>query len=152
MTLVFASVGGYVWITETENAEQLAMVKAEQRAHDRIQAASAPFCDVLAAHPAIYSTADPDYGWPALDAPAGYNAAIAEYAAVWAQLAAVAPEGIAAETAAISDRVAGIVNIANALGSTNRAGDLLGFHAADDLATVESWYVEYCNPPKIPAE
>lgn len=152
MTLVFAGVGAYVWITETENAEQLAVVKAEQRAHDRVAAASAPFCEVLAANPTIYSTADPDYGWPALDAPAGYNTAIAEYAAVWAQLATVAPEGIAAETAAISERVAGIVNIANALGAENRAGDLLTFHAADDLATVESWYVEYCNPPKIPAE
>jgi hypothetical protein len=151
MTLVFIGVGGYVWMTETEKAEQLALVKAEQRAHDRVAAASAPFCDVLAANPTIYSTADPDYGWPALDAPAGYNTAIAEYAGIWAQLAAVAPEGIAAETAAISERVAGVVNIANALGSSNRAGDLLGLHAKDDLATVESWYVEYCNPPEIPA-
>lgn len=152
MTIVFAGVGGYVWLTETEKAEQLAVVKAEQRAHDRVAAASAPFCEVLAAHPTIYSTADPDYGWPAVDAPAGYNAAIAEYAGVWAQLAAVAPEGIAVETAAISERVAGIVNIANALGSSNRAGDLLGLHASDDLATVESWYVEYCSPAEIPAE
>jgi hypothetical protein len=151
MSVVFASVGGYVWFTQAERAEQLAVVKAEQRVHDRLEAASAPFCDVLAAHPTIYATADPDYGWPALDAPAGYNEAIAEYATVWAQLAEVAPEGIAAETAAISERVAGVVSVANALGSNNRAGDLLGFKAADDLATVESWYVEYCNPPEIPA-
>lgn len=149
MTLVFAAVGGVLWIQETDRQEQLAVVKAEQRAHDRVAATSAQFCETLAANPTIYSTADPDYGWPALDAPGGYNAAIADYAAVWAQIAEVAPAGIAEETAAISERVTGIVNIANALGSENRAGDLLGLHAATDLATVESWYVEYCDAPDL---
>lgn len=148
MTLVFAAVGGFIWIQETDRAEQLAAVKAEQRAHSLVEAASEPFCEVLAANPTIYSTADPDYGWPAVDAPGGYNAAISAYAQVWAQLAEVAPEGIAVETAAISERVAGIVSIANALGSSNRAGDLLGLHAETDLTTVESWYVEYCNAPE----
>jgi hypothetical protein len=152
MTVVFAGVGAYVWASETEKAEQLAALKAEQRAHALVEVASEPFCGVLAAHPTIYSTADPDYGWPAVDAPEGYNAAIANYAAVWAELAAVAPEGIAAETAAISERVAGVVSIANALGASNRAGDLLSLHAQTDLATVESWYVEYCNAPEVPAD
>ena len=152
MTVLFAGVGGYVAFTEMEKAEKMATIKAEQRAHDRIEAASVPFCEVLAANPTIYGTADPDYGWPTVDAPAGYNAAIGEYAAVWAQLAEVAPPGIAEETAAISARVANVVNIANALGSANRAGDLLGLHEKDDLATVESWYVEYCNPAEPPVE
>lgn len=152
MTLVFAAVGGYIWIQETDRMEQLAVVKAEQRAHDRVAATSAQFCETLAANPTIYSTADPDYGWPAVDAPGGYNAAIANYSAVWAQLAAVAPAGIAEETAAISGRVAGIVNIANALGSQNRAGDLLSLHSQTDLATVESWYVEYCDAPDLPEQ
>ncbi|MHA6694802.1 DUF4190 domain-containing protein [Homoserinimonas sp. A520] len=151
MTVVFAGVGAYVWASETEKAEQLAALKADQRAHQLVEVASEPFCGVLAAHPTIYATADPDYGWPAVDAPEGYNAAIANYAAVWAELAAVAPEGIAEETAAISARVAGVVNIANALGTSNRAGDLLGLHAQNDLATVESWYVEYCDVPEVPA-
>lgn len=149
MSIVFAGVGGYLWIQETERMEQLAAVKAEQRAHDRVAATSAQFCETLAANPTIYSTADPDYGWPGLDAPGGYPEAIANYAAVWAQIAAVAPAGISEETAAISERVNGIVNIANALGSQNRAGDLLGLHAATDLATVESWYVQYCNAPEL---
>ena len=152
MTVVFAGVGASIWVTETEKAEQLAAVKAEQRAHDRVEAASAPFCEVLAANPTLYSTADPDYGWPAIDAEGGYNAAIAAYSAVWAHVAEVAPAGIAEETTAISARVAGVVSIANALGASNRAGDLLGLHEKDDLATVESWYVEYCNAPEIPAE
>ena len=152
MTVVFAGVGGYVWASETEKAEQLAALKADQRAHALVETASAPFCGVLAANPTIYSTADPDYGWPTVDVPGGYHAAIANYAAVWAEIAAVAPEGIAAETAAISVRVAGVVNIANALGATNRAGDLLGLHAQTDLATVESWYVEYCDVPETPVE
>jgi hypothetical protein len=150
MTLVFAAVGGYIWIQETERMEQLAAVKAEQRAHDRVAATSAQFCETLAANPTLYSTADPDYGWPAVDTPGGYNAAIAKYSAVWVQIAEVAPAGIAEETAAISERVTGIVNIANALGSQNRAGDLLGLHAQSDLATVESWYVEYCDAPELP--
>lgn len=152
MTVLFAGVGAYIWASETEKAEQLAALKAEQRAHALVEVASEPFCGVLAAHPTIYSTADPDYGWPAVDAPEGYNAAIANYAAVWAELATVAPEGIAAETAAISERVAGVVNIANALGASNRAGDLLSLHAQTDLATVESWYVEYCDAPEVPAD
>ena len=152
MTLVFAAVGGFIWIQETERAEQLAAVKAEQRAHDRIAATSAQFCETLAANPTIYSTADPDYGWPAVDSPGGYNAAIANYSAVWAQLAEVAPAGIAEETATISERVAGIVNISNALGSQNRAGDLLSLHSETDLATVESWYVEYCDAPDLPEQ
>ncbi|MEX1079501.1 MAG: hypothetical protein WED09_10375 [Homoserinimonas sp.] len=152
MTVVFVGVGGYAWIQEIERAEQLAAAKTDQRAHALVGEASVPFCEVLEAHPTIYSTADPDYGWPVQDAPGGYNAAIAEYAAVWVQVAEAAPEGIAEETAAISERVAGIVSIANALGSSNRAGDLLGLHAETDLATVESWYVEYCDAPEIPAE
>jgi hypothetical protein len=156
MSVIFAAVGGYVTFTEIQKAEQLAAAKAEQRAHDLVKTASVPFCDVLAANPTIYGTADPDYGWPALDAPGGYNAAISAYSAVWVQLAEVAPAGIAEETAAISARVANVVNIANALGASNRAGDLLGLHEKDDLATVESWYVEYCSPADpeavIPAE
>lgn len=152
MTVVFTGVGGYVWVTETEKAEQLAAVKAEQRAHDRVEAASEPFCGVLAANPTIYSSADPDYGWPAVDVEGGYLAAINQYSAVWAELATVAPPGIAEETAAISQRVTRVVDIANALGSSNRAGDLLGLHEQSDLATVESWYVEYCDAPETPVE
>jgi hypothetical protein len=151
MTVVFAAVGGYVWFTETENAKHLAAIKADQRAHELIETTSLPFCNLLAEHPSIYSTADPDYGWPAVDVEGGYNAAIAAYAKVWTQLAEVAPPGIAEETAAISARIDGIVEITNALRSQNRAGDLLGLHEKDDLATVESWYVEYCNAPE-PAE
>ncbi len=148
MTVVFAGVGGYSWFTATENAKHLAAVKADQRAHALIETTSIPFCNLLAEHPTIYSTADPDYGWPAVDAPGGYNKAISEYSKVWAQIAEVAPAGIEEETAAIAARVAGIVEITNALGNQNRAGDLLGLHEKDDLATVESWYVEYCNAPE----
>lgn len=152
MTLVFVAVGGFVWIQEMERTQQLAAVKAEQRAHDRVTATSAQFCETLAANPTIYSTADPDYGWPAVDVPGGYSAALTAYSAVWAQIAEVAPTGIAEESAAISERVTGIVNIANALGSQNRAGDLLGLHTETDLATVESWYVEYCDAPELPEQ
>ena len=144
MTVAVTAVGGYAGISAVEKAQELAQLKAAERAHASLVATSKPFCGMLAENPTIYGTEDPDYGWPQLDAPEGYLAAIANYSALWAQIAEIAPEGIAAESAAISERVAGVVGIATALGSNNRAGDLLGFHEKEDLATVEAWFVDYC--------
>lgn len=152
MTIVFVAVGGYLWFTETEKAEQLAQVKADQRARALIVKASAPFCEVLAANPSIFGADDPDFGWPALDAPEGYLPAIATYSSVWTQLSEVAPAGILDDVTAISQRVAGVVQIASALGNSNRAGDLLGLHEKSDVAGVEAWYFEYCTPAETPAE
>ena len=144
MTVAVTAVGGYAGISAVEKAQELAQLKAAERAHASLVATSKPFCGMLAENPTIYGTEAPDYGWPQLDAPEGYLAAIANYSALWAQIAEIAPEGIAAESAAISERVAGVVGIATALGSNNRAGDLLGFHEKEDLATVEAWFVDYC--------
>lgn len=147
MTVVIVVITSFTAISQAESARQLAEARAAQRAHAQLEAVSQPFCETVAQYPTIFGAADPDYGWPQLDAPEGYLPAIGDYADAWTAIAAVAPPGVAEDATAISTRVNGIVGIATALGTEQRSGDLLDLHQANDLATVQSWWIEYCPQP-----
>jgi hypothetical protein len=145
MMLVFALAGAYLWAQRQKVADEQDAAAAVAAAHEAVVAESVPFCSTLAASPAVFGAADPDYGWPQREDPAGYLPAIESYGALWQALVPLAPAGIAPQVQTFSERVTGIVSVASSLQSTNRAGDLLGLHQSDDIVAIANHVAEYCE-------
>lgn len=145
MAVVFVIGGSALWMQHQERVELQQAEDEAAAAYAAIAAESAEFCAATAAHPALFASGDPEYGWPQAEDTDSYRSAIADYAATWQGLVAVAPPAVSEQVTSFSTRVNEIAARADTLPEPNRAGDLLDLHAQQDIDAVAQHVTTYCN-------
>jgi hypothetical protein len=133
LSLIVGGLLGAMWI-DRENTKALEAAAAEAR----------PLCSALEAEPTLLQSQA--FGWPTEVTPLEQTvAAMDEYRAHWADLAAIAPVSIAGRLEAIVDRAATLVSTTRSTLTIDRTANLEAMMLVTDASALPAWRLANCD-------